>query len=83
MACFIMSANVAGIVGGQLFRQDDLPFYHRGWAIAVAFVAFATACVIFLILTYAWSNKKIKHTGTRTGVRSSDSEELQLRLYNY
>ncbi|KAH8898031.1 alternative sulfate transporter [Thozetella sp. PMI_491] len=66
MAIFIMSANCAGIVGGQLFRSDDLPYYHRGWNIAVAFMAMSVICVIVLIALYAYSNKSVQTTRARS-----------------
>lgn len=85
-----MSANLAGIVGGQLFRSDDLPFYHRGWTIAVAFMAFAVVCVIVLVSLYAWLNQKLQrnssHSTARVGTekKTSDaSEEGAVKLYNY
>jgi hypothetical protein len=59
---FIMAANCAGIVGGQLFRSDDLPYYHRGWTIAVAFMAFSLFLVIVLLGLYAYSNSQIERS---------------------
>ena len=35
----IMGANIAGIYGAQIFRQDDRPFYRRGFAVAIAVLA--------------------------------------------
>ncbi|KAJ9156231.1 Alternative sulfate transporter [Pleurostoma richardsiae] len=77
MAMFIMAANCAGIVGGQLFRSDDLPFYHRGWTIAVAFMAFSLLLVICLVCMYAYSNVQIKRSSNMTdnGARSSEKCE--------
>ncbi len=91
-AMFIMSANCAGIVGGQLFRSDDLPYYHRGWSIAVAFMAFGVACVIVLICMYAYANARLRRNGTvftdsaeKSGVTSPVGEEEVARtmLYNF
>ncbi|KKY27275.1 putative alternative sulfate transporter [Diplodia seriata] len=36
MALFIMAANAAGIVGGQLFQASDKPLYKTGWTVIVA-----------------------------------------------
>ncbi len=89
---FIMSANCAGIVGGQLFRSDDLPFYHRGWSIAVAFMAFGVACVILLICMYAFANARLWRNGTaytdsaeKNQAASPDSgdEAPRKKLYNF
>jgi hypothetical protein len=34
-----MGANIAGIYGAQIFRQDDRPRYRRAFAIACAVLA--------------------------------------------
>lgn len=34
-----MGANIAGIYGAQIFRQDDRPRYRRGFAINIAVLA--------------------------------------------
>lgn len=34
-----MGANIAGIYGAQIFRQDDRPFYRRGFSINIAILA--------------------------------------------
>lgn len=31
-----MGANIAGIYGAQIFRQDDRPLYRRGFSINIA-----------------------------------------------
>jgi hypothetical protein len=31
-----MGANIAGIYGAQIFRQEDRPFYRRGFSINIA-----------------------------------------------
>lgn len=56
---FIMSANIAGIVSGFLFRSDDKPHYYRGWDIIAAFVSLALLLVIYLNVQYALINKKL------------------------
>ncbi|EON98495.1 putative alternative sulfate transporter protein [Phaeoacremonium minimum UCRPA7] len=63
MAMFIMAANCAGIVGGQLFRSDDLPYYHRGWNIAVSFMSLSVALVIGLLILYVVANRRMKKSG--------------------
>lgn len=52
-----MSANIAGLIGAQLFRSDDLPYYHRAWTIIVAFVSLGLALAIFNVVQYAISNR--------------------------
>lgn len=40
MALVIMGANIAGIYGAQIFREDDRPQYRRGFSVACAILAF-------------------------------------------
>lgn len=60
---FIMAANCAGIVGGQLFRSDDLPHYTRGWTIIAALMSLALALVISLLIMYKVANTRLKNSG--------------------
>ncbi|EEY21879.1 alternative sulfate transporter [Verticillium alfalfae VaMs.102] len=88
MACFIMSANVAGLIGAQLFRADDRPFYHRGWTIAVVFMALSVACVLLLIALYHRANKKYfgKVQSSEAGseeARPIGDELIVSKPYNY
>ena len=41
-----MGANIGGIYGAQLFRQDDRPHYLRAFSVACAIVAFGVACAV-------------------------------------
>ena len=54
---FGMAANCGGLVGAQLFRSDDKPYYHRGWTIIASFASFSLVLVSILIVQYALSNK--------------------------
>lgn len=85
-----MSANCAGIVGAQLFRSDDLPYYERGWSIVAALLSLTLALVAVLLIWYHRLNsqkEKLIHfegvaseqgTGTPNGNRQEE-----LKLYNY
>jgi hypothetical protein len=42
-----MGANIAGIYGAQIFREDDKPRYRRAFSIACAVLAFGIALAIF------------------------------------
>ncbi|KAK3299732.1 major facilitator superfamily domain-containing protein [Chaetomium fimeti] len=46
MAMVIMGANIAGIYGAQIFRQDDSPLYRRGFTINIAVLAAGLALAI-------------------------------------
>lgn len=42
----IMGANIAGIYGAQIFRQDDSPLYRRGFGINIAVLTTGLALAI-------------------------------------
>lgn len=46
MAMVIMGANIAGIYGAQIFRQDDFPRYRRAFSIACGILAFGLVVAI-------------------------------------
>lgn len=50
MALVIMGANIAGIYGAQIFREDDKPKYRRAFSVACAVLAFGIALAIFRFL---------------------------------
>ncbi len=66
---FIMSANLSGIVGSQLFQASDKPKYITGWNAIVAIVAVATFLSCYLVVQYRLLNKR--------NVRSSDEKRYK------
>lgn len=44
-----MGANIAGIYGAQIFREDDRPRYRRAFSVACAILAFG---LILAIIRY-------------------------------
>ncbi|OQU95372.1 hypothetical protein CLAIMM_01591 [Cladophialophora immunda] len=46
MAMVIMGANIAGIYGAQIFRQDDRPRYRRAFSVNCAVLAFGLILAI-------------------------------------
>lgn len=58
-----MAANCAGIIGAQLFRSDDRPYYDRGWSIITGLMSFTLALVILLLALYRHSNRKMQKAG--------------------
>ncbi|OJD28788.1 alternative sulfate transporter [Diplodia corticola] len=59
MALFIMAANAAGIVGGQLFQASDKPLYQTGWTVIVALTSIGLVFTILSNLQYWWLNRGI------------------------
>jgi hypothetical protein len=45
-----MGANIAGIYGAQIFREDDNPLYRRGFSVACAVLALGITLAIFRFL---------------------------------
>ncbi|KAF4775618.1 alternative sulfate transporter [Colletotrichum scovillei] len=64
MAILIMAANCSGIVGKQLFREEDAPKYRNGWAVIAGLTTAAAACGIWANVQYYILNKrKLNRTG--------------------
>ncbi|KAK7224731.1 hypothetical protein V2G26_012734 [Clonostachys chloroleuca] len=91
MALYGMSANTAGIIGGQLFRSDDLPYYHRGWTVIVCLMSLTLSLAIFLLVLYFFSNRKIKkenknlleQPSSDTTIKNNSAGPVQRVPYNF
>lgn len=42
-----MGANIAGIYGAQIFRQDDKPRYRRGFSVNIAVLTIGLSLAVF------------------------------------
>lgn len=60
MALFIMSANAAGIIGGQLFQSQDKPLYQTGWTAIVGLTSAGLVFAVLANLQYWWLNRGIR-----------------------
>lgn len=63
MAVLIMSVNTSGIVGSQIFQQEDRPLYRTGWTIILALASFSlvmyvVANIQYHVLNRRWKTKK-------------------------
>ncbi|KAK0656875.1 alternative sulfate transporter [Cercophora newfieldiana] len=67
MAVLIMSANTAGIVGSQIFQQEDRPLYRNGWTIIIGLVSFSLLMSIVANVQYRVLNRrgKTKQDGSK------------------
>ena len=63
MAIFVMSANVAGIVGSQLFQAQDAPLYRTGWSVIVGLISAALLMSILANAQYWLLNRFQKRQG--------------------
>ncbi|KAH8649888.1 alternative sulfate transporter [Xylariales sp. PMI_506] len=59
LALFVMAANASGIIGGQLLRSDDAPYYHRGFTIITVFISITVVLAGIAVLQYVYLNKKV------------------------
>jgi hypothetical protein len=66
MAVHIMAANCGGIVGKQIFREEDAPVYRQGWRLVVILTSVAAICSLLANLQYYFGNgRKLARSGLR------------------
>ncbi|KAK5166080.1 uncharacterized protein LTR77_008341 [Saxophila tyrrhenica] len=63
MAILIMSANSAGIIGAQLFKEGDGPLYPKGWSNIVLIVFFGVGAIVVANMQYRWLNRRMAVKG--------------------
>lgn len=73
MALVIMGANIAGIYGAQIFREDDKPRYRRAFSVACAVLAFGIALAIFRYLDDF--RRRRRQARMSADIPSSESDE--------
>jgi MFS family permease len=61
MAMVIMGANLAGVLGGQLYRADDRPRYRRAFNVSIAVLAVGLALAVVRFLDDKLRRTKVKH----------------------
>lgn len=66
MAILIMSANAAGIIGSQLFQEQDGPLYEVGWSVILGLVTLAlVASIVTNVQYYLLNGRRLVREGTR------------------
>lgn len=68
MALFIMAANAAGIVGGQLFQEGDKPLYQTGWSAIVGLTSVGLVFAVGANAQYWWLNRGIERGERRSAM---------------
>ncbi|KAM0330873.1 hypothetical protein ACHAQA_003829 [Verticillium albo-atrum] len=58
LAILIMSANTSGIVGGQIFQQQDAPLYKTGWSVIIGLVSVAVVSSALSNIQYWVLNRR-------------------------
>jgi hypothetical protein len=52
-----MSVQLGGVIGANIYREDDKPLYHRGNSVLIAISILALAMFLFAKGYYIWRNK--------------------------
>ena len=66
IALMVMAANAAGIIGSQLFRENDKPLYVKGWTAILVVVTVGLVASVFANMQYFFLNRRQKRVGGRT-----------------
>lgn len=73
----IMAANTSGIIGSQLFQQDDGPKYHTGWTVIVALIATGFLLSIAANWQYWWLNRRLDRKGIEAESEEDEGREVR------
>jgi len=52
-----MSVQLGGVIGANIYREDDKPLYHRGNSVLIAISCLALALFLFAKVYYILRNK--------------------------
>lgn len=63
MAIVVMCANLAGIIGSQLFQSQDAPYYPHGWNAIAGCVAVALFFSWVANAQYFFLNRRLRKKG--------------------
>ena len=67
-----MGANIAGIYGAQIFREDDSPRYRRGFSINIAVLAIGLGTAVIRFID---DRVRRRRSSGQLGTEASSSEE--------
>jgi len=70
-----MGANIAGIYGAQIFRQDDAPRYRRGFLVNIGVLSFA-----LIMAAVRFTDDRIRRRrgiAVDTTLQSGSTEEIK------
>lgn len=76
MACIVMSANLAGIVGNQIFQPSDSPTYTVGRAVNVILISVALAFCLLQNGLY-----RVLNVRNEKKMQAGKAEEHEVRKY--
>ena len=78
MAMVITGANMAGIYGAQIFREDDEPRYRRAFSVDIAIIAFGLSLVVVRYLDDVRNRVRAK---TNAQIKAALAEETEKHEY--
>lgn len=61
MAIVTMCANLAGIIGNQLFQSSDAPWFPHGWSAIAGLVGTALFMSLITNLQYYILNRRLRN----------------------
>lgn len=61
MAAVTMCANLAGIIGNNLFRLEDAPFFPHGWGAICGVVGTALGMSLITNAQYYLLNRRLRN----------------------
>jgi hypothetical protein len=79
-----MAANSGALVGSQLLRGDDAPFYRRGFKVCVCLVSLGLLAAISQHLQYRLSNLRVqkhRNEGIENDIEASSKRRSAVKLY--
>lgn len=77
MAMFIMAANLAGVIGSQLFQGEDGPKYYHGWSLIVGLIFAGVVFAVVANIQYRVLNKRIQGQN-KDGLERPENKLFQL-----
>ena len=56
-ACYNMSVQLGGVIGANIYREDDKPLYHHGNSVLIGISVLAVGLFLFAKGYYLWRNE--------------------------
>jgi hypothetical protein len=71
-----MGANIAGIYGAQIFRQDDRPRYRRGFSIGIGVLTFGLIMAVVRFIDDVRRRRRGPAAGEGDGTETPAESEV-------
>ncbi|KAI0464144.1 hypothetical protein LJB42_001747 [Komagataella kurtzmanii] len=77
LAMLIMAANIGGICGGQILRDNDKPLYRRAFLSLIILDVVSIAAILFTIGFYYHQNRKLAKLFGKVDIEDSREESAE------